>query len=241
MCKAVKAELYWSWESGLGACSLERKEKQAHGKGCWGRALGMSEAISLRTLREEATEWPIPVLAPEAKKPLPSFSSHSVKQRMGAKSLRQGTSSFSSFSLPSCLFCINQRRLSLGPKVQPTPHTSTSHTHTTSGPLPREDWLLEPLLHSGRDPSVKWEAFPGRYWINLLWQPNWMPPSDKWVTGGKDKTLICRSESHPRGSYFKNVCPSREVTCVVTYAGWVITKWAQINLFMSICLNSTLL
>lgn len=176
---------------------------------------------------------PILVLAPEAKKPLPSFSSHSVKRTSG--NLFQQL-------LPPLLSVLYQpEETFFGPQSPAnTSHFYISHSHNlwalTLGGL-----TLRAPAPPRRDPSVKWEAFPGRYWINLLWQPNWMPPSDKWVIGGKGKTLICRSESDPRGSYFKDVWPSREVVCVVTYAGWVVTKWAQINLFMSICLNSTLL
>lgn len=112
-------------------------------------------------------------------------------------------------------------------------HIIHTHTHTPSGP-----WALGGLTHNSNrstphDPSVKWEALPGRYWINLLWQSNWMPPSDKWVIGGKGKTLICRSESNPKGSCLKNVRPSQEVACAVMYVQWVT---AQQKEHRSICL-----
>lgn len=91
---------------------------------------------------------------------------------------------------------------------------SSFHIPESSGPLHLEYWLVAVTPPPRCNMSFKWEAFPGQYWINLLWQSNWMPPSDKWVTGGKGKTLICRSESKPRRMLFKNKYPSWEIACV---------------------------
>lgn len=71
---------------------------------------------------------------------------------------------------------------------------SSFHIPESSGPLHLGFWLVAGTPPPLCGMSFKWEDFPGQYWINLLWQLNWMPPSDKWVTRGKGKTLICRSE-----------------------------------------------
>lgn len=69
------------------ALFLQSREegKQAHS---WGRVLGMGEAVSLKTLREEATEVPSPSVGSRSKETIAcSLLTHSARLKTGAKSL----------------------------------------------------------------------------------------------------------------------------------------------------------
>lgn len=108
-----------------------------------------------------------------------------------------------------------------GPSSFPIPESSGS-SHL-------EYWLVAATPPPWGNMSFKREGFPGQYWINLLWQSNWMPPSDKWVTGGKGKTLICRSESKPqRRLFLKYIFLLRSSLCNKSSASYLLSK-ADIN------------
>lgn len=82
-----------------------------------------------------------------------------------------------SFSRPRYLFCKRKKEAFL--LQMPREGLSSFHIPESSERSHLVYWLVAVTLPPPCNMSFKWEAFPGQYWINLLWQSNWMPPLDK--------------------------------------------------------------
>lgn len=124
MYEGVKSELNEFGSLGFCFCGPERKEK-------WPMVniVGVGSSEGALNLREEATEVPNPVVAPEAKKLLPYFLFPFLPKEDRSQFPPSLTLLFKHLSPPqSCLFCNRKWGLSLTPRAQPTSHTPISHS-----------------------------------------------------------------------------------------------------------------